>query len=205
MATLLGVSGNTSARAFALSGASGVPGLYTSGSCARGLSALFAGPRALALLSLGAGVPLGGTLTLTTCGLTSDDTVLYVGLGCPSWAGAFNCRVGNDDAGDDPDAPPCLANPSASTAVLPGVTSRYLYIQLGGAMGAPITSGLRWAYAPPGATGSSTPSRSVAASSRSGTASRSLTRSASRTRSRTRSASRTRSRTRSASRSRKPK
>ena len=203
MTTLSGVAGNTSADAFNLAGPAGVAGLYTSGSCAKGLSALFAGPRALGFLSLGSGVPLGGTLTVTTCGLTADDTVLYVGTGCPSWALPFNCRVGNDDAGDDPAAPACPTNPGAATAVLSGVASRYLYIQLGGAMGAAVTSGLAWRYEPPGVTGTSTPSGAgtPTRTRSSGVGSRS------RTRSRSASASRSRSRSRSPtpSRSKKPK
>ena len=64
----------------------GTPGMYTAGSCASGLGAFYPGSRLLYVLELGAAVPLGGTLTLTTCGHSTDNTVLYVGSGCPTWA-----------------------------------------------------------------------------------------------------------------------
>jgi hypothetical protein len=205
-----------------LGGPAGVGGLYTSGSCARGLSALFPGPRALFFLDLGVGTPLGGTLVVTTCGATANNTVLYVGTGCPSWAVPFACRVGNDDAGDDPAAaalPPalggggCPSNRQASTAVLPGVGARAYFIQLGGYLGAPVVSGLAWRYEPPP---SGTPSRSATPSGSSGvggggggspsrTRTRSRTRSPSRSRTRSRTASPSRSRPATPSRSRKPK
>ena len=51
------------------------------------------------LLTLGDGTPLGGTLVVTTCGLSANNTVLYVGLGCPKWDTPFQCLAGGDDAG----------------------------------------------------------------------------------------------------------
>ena len=180
-------------------GRHGLVGMYTSGSCAAGYGYFAPGPRAVVFLDLGAATQLGGTLTLTTCGHTASNTVLYVGTGCPSWAVPFNCRVGNDNGGDDAgggggggagvSGPPCAANAGASTIVLRGVATRNYFVQLGGYLGAPVMSGLGWAYAPPA----------------SATASRSGTRSRSRTRSRTASASRTQSRSASGSRSRKRK
>ena len=195
---LSGLAGTTAAGAFDLAGAAGVVGLYTTGSCAAGLKTFFAGPRALAFLSLGAGVPLGGTLTLSSCGLTANNTVLYVGTGCPVWALPFNCRVGNDDAADDPAAPGCVGNAGASTAVLRAVGSRVFHVQLGGFLGAPVVSGLWWRYDPPGSGASLSTSPVPSASpSRSRSASRSRTLSSSR--------SRTRSASQSATRTRKPK
>jgi hypothetical protein len=209
--SLYGVSGSLPAPVD-LGGPSGVGGLYTSGTCARGLSALYPGPRALFFLDVGEGVPLGGTLTVTTCGATSNNTVLYVGTGCPSWSVPFNCRVGNDDAGDDPAAAAltggCAGNPRASTTLQTGVGARSYFIQLGGYLGAPVVSGLAWRYYPPP---SASASRSVSPSATRSPGSRSRTGSATRSRtvSTTRSASPTRFRSRSRlvtpTRSRKPK
>jgi hypothetical protein len=153
--------------------------MYTAGACAAGLTTLFAGPRLVFFLSLGENAPLGGTLTITTCGHSANNPVLYVGTGCPTWTMAFNCRAGNDNAGDEGGgAPACAANPRASTVVVPAVTSRAFFVQLGGFSGAPVTSGLAWDYA------GATPSRSAAGTP---TRSRTTSRSRSRTRSRTKS------------------
>ena len=187
--TLVGVSGASPVVNF---GSWGNVGMYTSGSCGRGLSTLFGGPRGVFLLSLGGpALVLGGTLTLSTCGLTSDDTVLYVGTGCPTWALSFGCLRGNDNAGDEGGVP-CSGNAGASTLILTGVASRVVFVQLGGYLGAAVTSGLSWRYLPPGV--SPSPNSSTA---------RSATRTSTRTRSVT--ATRTRSATRSKSRSRKAK
>jgi hypothetical protein len=177
----------------------GNAGLYTSGSCAGGPSGLktfWPGPRLLFYLDLGDGTPLGGSLTVTTCGLTANNTVLYVGTGCPTWAVPFNCVGGNDDAADaaaggttavgaavPPACAPGAANANPRASALTIVAqSRAYFLQVGGYGGADVTTGLAWTYRPAPATPS--PSR---------------------TRSRTRTASRTRSRTPSRSRSRKPK
>ena len=173
---LSGSSGTAPALATA---AAGAPGMYTAGSCAAGYKTFFPGARLVYALDLGAATPLGGTLTLTTCGHSANNTVLYVGTGCPSWAQPFGCLAGSDNA------PACAANPLASTVALVVTQSNY-FIQLGGVNGAEVVSGLGWAYAAPAPT-----------LSRSGSGSRSRTRS--RSGSRTRSASGTRSR------SRKPK
>jgi hypothetical protein len=145
--------------------------MYTSGTCTTGLRAFFAGSRLLYAIFLGAAVPLGGSLTVTSCGLTANNTVLYVGTGCPAWERPFGCLAGNDNAA-------CGGNALASTVSVKATQAVY-YVQLGGMYGEPVTSGLQWSYAPP---------------SRSATTSRSGSRSASRTRSRSRSASRSRSR-----------
>jgi hypothetical protein len=150
--------------------------MYTAGACAAGLGAFFPGARLLYALNLGEDAPLGGTLTLTTCGHTANNTVLYVGTGCPSWALPFSCRAGNDDAAA---AAACAANARASTLAVTA-TQRVYYVQLGGFGGAPVTSGLAWAYA--------------AAPSSSGSGTRSRTRSRSGSRTRSRSGSRSRSR-----------
>ena len=159
--------------------------MYTAGSCASGLGAFYPGSRLLYVLELGAAVPLGGTLTLTTCGHSADNTVLYVGSGCPTWALPFNCRAGNDNA-----AGGCGSNAFASTVMITVAQPTY-YVQLGGMGGAPVTSGLGWSYAPPS---SLTPSGSR---SHSGSRSRSVSGTVTATHSRTRS--------HSASRSRSPK
>jgi hypothetical protein len=131
-------------------------------------------------LYLGDGVPVGGTLTVTTCGRTAADTVLYVGTGCPTAGVSFGCLAGADDA-----APPCGANGLASTLKITAAQRNY-FLQLGGVNGRDVASGLAWAYAAPPATPSG---------------SRTATRSRTRTRSRSRSATRSGSR----SRTRKPK
>ena len=86
--------------------------MFTSGTCASGFKAFFPGPRLVNSLSLGEATALGSTLRLTTCGLTRNNTVLYIGTGCPTWTTPFGCLVGNDDAV----APTtCRDSPLAST------------------------------------------------------------------------------------------
>jgi hypothetical protein len=144
--------------------------MYTSGSCAAGLKAFYPGSRLVYAWTLNESVPLGGTLRLSSCGLTADNTVLYAGTGCPTWALPFGCVAGNDDA------IACGSNALASTLSL-NVSQRSYYIQLGGAGGRGVTAGLQWAYSPPVA----------ASASATRTRSRSRSRSASVTRSRSRS------------------
>jgi hypothetical protein len=117
-------------------------GMYTAGVCARGYSTLFSGARLVYSLFLGDTVPMGGTLTVTTCGHTSGNTVLYVGTGCPSWSAAFNCVAGNDNAAE----PSCAANGLASTVTLTATQSNY-FVQVGGVNGNTVVSGLAWSYA----------------------------------------------------------
>jgi hypothetical protein len=159
---------------------SGTQGMYTAGFCDAGFRTFYPGARLVYSLSLGDTTPLGGALTVTTCGHTVNNTVLYVGTGCPSWDRPFGCLIGNDDT------PNCGSNALASTLTVTA-TQRTYFIQLGGANGRTITSGLQWAYAAP--------------SSNSGTASRTRSRSLSAKGTRSASGSRSRSR----SRSRKPK
>jgi hypothetical protein len=131
-------------------------------------------------ISISDALPLGGILSLSTCGLTSNNTVLYLGTGCPTWFGSFNCLRGNDDAGSVADVV-CAGNPLAS--VLSHVAaSRLYFVQVGAANGGEVVSGLSWSYAAASASPTST-----------------------RTRSRTASPTRIRSATRSKSRSRKAK
>ena len=98
-------------------------------------------------LSLGDGAPLGGLLTLSTCGLSSNNTVLYLGTGCPVNAPSFNCLRGNDDAADVP-GQACGANARAS-ALGHVAASRVYFVQVGAAGGGAVVSGLSWSYAPP--------------------------------------------------------
>ena len=162
------------------------PGMYTSGgACGAGYSWFAPGSRVVYQLNLGPDVPLGGLLTLTTCGLTSNNTALYLGLGCPTWSGAFNCLRGNDNAADVA-GQTCGPNPLASTLSHVAASRIYL-VQLGDASGSGLVSGLRWNYTLP--TLSATPSRS---------SSRSRSRSAAATPTRTRSATATKSRSRKA-------
>jgi hypothetical protein len=147
----------------------GEPGIYTAGTCANGLSAFFGGSRLLFALDLGKATPLGGVLTVTTCGHSANNTVLYAGTGCPTWGVPFACVVGNDNSAEQV----CGGNALASTLTLTTTQSTY-YIQLGGYAGVPVVSGLGWSYAPP--LPSATSSRT--ARSRSATATSSRTRKA---------------------------
>ena len=163
--------------------------MYTSGgACAAGYSWFAPGSRIVYQLSLGESVPLGGTLTLSTCGATTADTVLYLGTGCPTWFGSFNCLRGNDNAGDVAGQAACAPNSLASS--LSHVTaSRVYFVQVGAARGGDVVSGLSWSYTLP--TRSATGSRSrVPAPSRSATATRSRSRSATVSTSRSRKAKR---------------
>ena len=174
MTALAGASGVAPPLSTAISGQ---PAMYTAGSCAAGLGAFYPGPRLLYALSLGVTTPLGGTLTITTCGHSANNTVLYVGTGCPTWALPFACRAGNDNA------PVCGGNALASTVAIVATQPTY-YVQLGGFEGAAVVSGLGWSYAAASRSGSGTRSRTRSRSaSRSG--SRGGSRSGSRSRSRT--------------------
>ena len=155
--------------------------MYTSGSCAAGYGTFAPGSRLVYRLSLGNSTPVGGVLTVTTCGLTTADTVLYLGTGCPTWFGSFNCLRGNDNA-----SPGCGANALASSLSHVAVSSVY-FVQVGAAAGGPVVSGLSWSYAAPSATAAATRSRSA-------TPSRSRSRSATPSRSRTATATKSRSR-----------
>ena len=185
---LAGTSGTTPPLSTA---AAGQPAMYTSGTCATGLRVFFPGSRLLYALDLGERTPLGGTLTITTCGHSANNTVLYVGTGCPSWDRPFGCVAGNDNAAA------CAVNELSSTLTVTATQTRY-FVQLGGFNSATVVSGLAWSYAPPSRsrsasrTGSGTATQGASAASPSRSRSRSRSTSASRTRSRT--ASRTRSR-----------
>ena len=166
---LKGVNGTVAALS---SLTAGNHGMYTSGSCSRGYRTFFPGSRLVYSLFLGVHVPLGGQLTITTCGLTHNNTVAYLGTGCPTWDRPFGCLAGNDNA-----VPACPSNSLASTLVITASQSNY-FIQLGGVNGEAIVSGLSWAYALPSSTSSPTRSRTRAPGPRS----RSAAASASRTR-----------------------
>ena len=177
-------SGASGTFPVASSADAGNAGMYTSGSCAVGYQSFIPGPRLVFRIILSDVLPLGGTLTLSTCGLTTNNTVLYLGTGCPTWFGSFNCLRGNDDAGDVA-GQACPGNPRAST-ISAVASSRFFFVQLGASSGAEVVSGLSWSYSVPVASRTSTNSRS-------------------RSRSRTASPTRTRSATASKSRSRKAK
>ena len=179
-------SGASGTFPVASSADAGNAGMYTSGSCALGYQTFVPGPRLVYRITLSDALPLGGTLTLSTCGLTSNNTVIYLGTGCPTWFGSFNCLRGNDDAavGAGTGAgTACAANPLASALTLVAA-SRLYFVQVGASSGADVVSGLRWSYAAANASPTSSRTRS-------------------RTRSRTASPTRTRSATGSRSRSRK--
>lgn len=149
--------------------------MYTSGTCSSGFKTFYHGSRMVFALFLGVSTRLGGKLTLTTCGSTSNNTVLYVGTGCPAWATPFNCLAGNDDADQ------CAGNYLASTVSVTA-SERSYFVQLGGSNGALAMSGLQWTYSLP-----VTPTRTAAATrSFTGSATRPGTRKGSMTRSRTR-------------------
>ncbi len=171
-----GLSGTSGVAPRLSTATAGQPAMYTVGTCAAGLRAFYPGPRLLYSLYLGSGVPLGGALTITTCGHTANDTVLYVGTGCPTWAQPFGCLAGNDNAAA------CGSNALASTVTVTATQPTH-YVQVGGMNGELVVSGLAWSYAP----ASSSPSRT-----RSRTGSRTRSRTSSRTSSRTRSQSRSR-------------
>ena len=155
--------------------------MYTTGTCAQGYKTFVPGRRIVYRLALGDAVTLGGTLTLSTCGLTRNNTVMYVGTGCPNAAFYFGCLRGGDDAGSTA----CSTNPLASTLSLVADT-RFYFVQVGASSGADFVSGLSWSYSAPSAMPTSS-------------------RTSSRTGSKTKTKTRTRTATASRSRSRKAK
>ena len=177
--TLRGTSGTVPPLSLALSGSAS---LFVAGRCAAGLSTFYSGPRGMFYLDLGEATPLGGVLTVTTCGATAANTVLHVGLGCPTSDANFRCRVGNDNAADGGGAA-CAANALASTVSLV-ITSRTHFVLLSGYNGAPVTSGLSWRYATPAASPTATRTRTRALASRSRSPSATRSKTGSRTRSR---------------------
>jgi len=190
---LLPPAGRNGSVAPSLASTHGNAALFTSGTCSGGgFRTFYPGPRIVYYLYLGEGAPLGGALTVTTCGATANNTVLYVGTGCPTWSQPFACLRGNDDAADDGVAA-CPGNPRASTLVIPDARSRSYFVMAGGANGADVRTGLTWSYAP------------AAAASGSGSASKRPAASQSAKASRSRTASRTRSRSATRTRTRKPK
>ena len=155
--------------------------MYSSGSCPVGYSTFLTGPRLVYRISLSDALPLGGTLTLSTCGLTTNNTVLYLGTGCPTWFGSFNCLRGNDDAGSVAGSS-CASNPLAST-LSHVASSRIYFVQLGTSSGVDVVSGLSWSYRVASASPTTSRSRSRTVSptrTRSSTSSKSHSRKAKR-------------------------
>lgn len=138
--------------------------MYTSGSCLAGgsFSTLFSGYRLVYRIDLGEVTPLGGVLTVTTCDLTRNNTVLYIGTGCPSYSASFGCLTGNDNAADVV-GQSCPSNARASKIVATLSSSRIVFVQVGGYNGVDITSGLSWTYLPrsPSKTATRSPSKSA--------------------------------------------
>ena len=161
---LVGTSGTAPRLSTATAGRSE---MYTAGTCATGLRAFFPGSRLLYALDLGERTAMGGTLTVSTCGLTANNTVLYIGTGCPTWAQPFACVSGNDNAAT------CSTNAFASTLSITATQTRY-FVQLGGINSAHVVSGLQWSYNLPSRSPSGSRTRSRSSSrSRSGSRSRS--------------------------------
>ena len=133
------------------------------------------GPRLVFRISINSSLPLGGTLSVTTCGFTTSNTVIHLGTGCPLGGYTFNCLVFNDDAAL------CPSNPLASTVSRIATVNTY-FVQVGSPVGGSWSSGLQWTYTPPGVSSSVTPTTS---------------RTASRTQTRTKTSSCTRTRSRS--------
>jgi hypothetical protein len=155
--TLTGLRGTAPPVAL---GVYGTSGLFSTGSCVRGLSSVIASTRIVYFLNLGSGVVLGGSLVVSTCGRTTGDTLLYIGIGCPIGRITFQCQVGNDDAGDTVGQAACSDNGGASTVTIPSATSRFYFVMLGHAPGtAPPVASVTWAYTPPAATLSPTRTR----------------------------------------------
>ena len=177
---LTGSSGSSSPVSSTMKGNNG---MYTSGSCSAGLKTFVNGPRLVYMLRLGEDTALGGTFIVTTCGFTKNNTLLYIGTGCPTWQLPFGCLAGNDNAGDLDGlrTTACASNARASTVSIVA-TSRTYFVQVGSASGEDFVSGLAWQYSPLGS-----PS-----ASRTGTVTGSKSRTASQTRSRTATRSRTR-------------
>jgi len=155
--SLTGLAGTAPPVALGVYGSSG---LFSSGTCPRGLSTMFAGPRIVYFLALGANATLGGRLVVSTCSRTAGDTLLYVGLGCPVGPVSFQCQVGNDNAGDAAGQAACAGNAGASTVTISSTTSRFYFIMLGHAPGsAPPVASVTWVYTPPVPTPSPTRTR----------------------------------------------
>ena len=137
-----GIVGNSSV---AQSSQWGNNGLISGAICGdNSFSSFYSGPFAVYFLNLGATIRIGGTLVITTCGVTSDNTVLYAGLGCPTSGASFQCLRGNDNVVDE--GMECSSNPEASTIVLRSVSTRTFYIMVGGFLGRSFSSGLSWEY-----------------------------------------------------------
>ena len=122
---VLPLTGTTGTAPALSTAASGNPGMYTSGSCAAGFRTFYPGPRLVFSLFLGLSAPLGGTLTVTTCGQSRNNTVLYIGTGCPTWDRPFGCLAGADDVG----GAACGSNPFASTVRITA-NQRNFFIQV---------------------------------------------------------------------------
>lgn len=120
-----------------------------------------AGRRLVFLLALDSSAPLGGTLTVTTCGSSNNATALAVGTGCPSSEGGFRClesddgdgsvehesedeeedEDGNEDDEDDENdededdrrrrLADCASNPRAASVTVSSVSSRSFFVQVG--------------------------------------------------------------------------
>lgn len=120
--------------------------LYARGGCKSPyweMADLPPGPRLVFRISINSSLPLGGILTVTTCGQTSSNTAVYLGTGCPAGGFIFNCLIMNDDAAQ------CPSNPRASTLSRVATVRNY-FVQVGSPVGHfPWSSGLQWTYSLP--------------------------------------------------------
>jgi hypothetical protein len=94
-----------------------------------------AGQVAVVRLDLGVDTPLGGSLTVSTCGLSTADTMLYVGAGCPGSDASWGCLGVSDDA--------C----GSQSMLTIKASARVVFVVVGGYSGA-AASGVSWSYAP---------------------------------------------------------
>ena len=152
---LAGPSGASAPTALTAS----APVLFPSGACASGYS-LASNAKNVHILDL-AGAPgappfvPGGVLRVDTCAGSNFDTTLYVGVGCPSSAAAFQCQAGSDDA--------CGVR---SAVTLAAVSSPRLFVVVSSfSAGVSGSYQLTWSYRAPSAspTPSSTPLAGAAA------------------------------------------
>ena len=131
---------------------------YVGGSCGNGPYptnyTVPPGHSALIALDLGPTAVLGGYLEMDTCVNPYFDTLLFVGTGCPTSYGSFNCLGSNDDAGD------VCAGARQSAVMLP-VSTRLLYVLVGGFSAAAAPYTLSWTYTGPTASPSNAATRST--------------------------------------------
>ena len=93
---------------------------------------------------------IGGTLVAQTCGVSTVDTLIFVGTGCFNNATAYGCVAGNDDS--------CSVQ---SSVTITGTTTNKYYIMVAPYSGTSVVSGFAWTYTPPTPSQTSTPSQTA--------------------------------------------